>query len=131
MKANKNTAEKMRSSSVMDSSWRKKGSLGRVVREVLLKKWLLPIKYSLCCSYTLGSVIFHWSLATRLKKTGSPSPSNHQLPKVPQLGVGLHAHLPSPCCSFVWLELTGLAHAAMTAMNSCVTACYVQKTLFP
>lgn len=37
MKANKVTAERLSSASVMDSSWRR-ASFGRVVREVLWKK---------------------------------------------------------------------------------------------
>lgn len=60
------------------------------------------IKSSLVCPYSHGCVTFHWCMAnlpgaTLLKKTDGASPSSCQLSVALWPGVGLHAHLLSPC----------------------------------
>ena len=44
-------------------------------------------------------------VATLLVKNGSPPPGTHQLPIIPQLGMGPHGPLPCLCWNVIWLGL--------------------------
>ena len=62
---------------------------------------------------------FHWrrqpSKSHTLKKTDSPSQKLSIDNPLPQLGVGLHVQLPSPCWDLIWLEV-----AQVLCMLSCL-----------
>lgn len=76
----------------------------------------------------------HWIVvALLLLKTDSPSASNYQLPKAPQLGVRLHAHLFSSCWDLSGLNwgFKDLLCVITTTMNSYVQILWcVPKTIF-
>lgn len=56
-----------------------------------------------------------------IKKTDSLSPSSNQLPISPQLGMGFHVHLPSPCLDFC---LTWLAQVLCTRCANVWLICH-------
>lgn len=80
----------------------------------------------LCVARILGVVSLP---GVTLKKTDSSSPSNYQMPIIPQLGVGVHAHLPTStegfCRAWAW---AGLKHANIIAGSSCVKLTYLENS---
>lgn len=70
------------------------------------------IKFNVCHSYT-PRCMATWSMvdlprASRLKKTDSPSPTNHRLCMAPQLGMGLTNPFPFLCLDLVQGSKTAL-----------------------
>lgn len=95
-----------------------------------------PHKVQYGCSDIFGYVTFYWSTVdlpgtTLLEETDHLYPSSSQLPIVPELGVGLHSHL--PMLRFrLDLACTELVYTVTAAMNSYVQRpWYILKITFP
>lgn len=84
---------------------------------------------SLCCTYTHGCGVIHWSTVyipgpQPLKKTDASSSSRHHLPTAPPLGTGAHEPLPvcpgcrlARTCAYLMQTSTGAVSSHM--QHSC------------